>query len=229
MTRIVVSQSRRSRIGMFDRGHSKVFLAVSLLLAALVIPSSSASARRMLSRSAAVTTRAARAGLNDRTLTLYGVSSNKEFVNNADDRARGEGNNPFGNYSGASAPQPPSEKLFGPFAGDEGEYAFKLYTSSNIKSYAGSAIFVCQYNFNANAFCDAAFQLQGGALVGKGTSNFNVTTFSLAILGGTFKYRGMKGHVTVSALGRGTLPQPVVRVVPMLEAQRMAFVLRAAA
>ena len=149
-------------------------------------------------------------------------------MNNSDDRARGEGNNPFGNYSGASAPQPPSEKLFGPFAGDEGEYAFKLYTGSDLKSAAGSAIFVCQYTFNANALCDASFQLQGGALVAKGTSNFNATTFSLAILGGTYSYRGMKGHVTVSAVGRRTLPQPVVRVVPLLEAQRIAFALRAA-
>ncbi len=213
---------------MLARSQSRVLLGAGLLLAALVIGSSSAAATHVGSRSAGATARSARAALDHRTLRLYAVSSNRAFVNNSDDRARGEGNNPFGNYSGASAPQPPSEKLFGPFAGDTGEYAFELYTAPDLKSAAGSAIFICQYNFNANALCDASFQLQGGALVAKGTSNFNATTFSLAILGGTSTYRGTKGHLTVSAVGRRTLPQPVVRVVPMLEAQRITFTLRAA-
>jgi hypothetical protein len=156
-------------------------------------------------------------------LVLYSVPSQEQYLNNADDRARGEGNNPFGNYSSTSVPPPPNEELFGPFPGDEGVFAFNLFTGSNLKTSAGSAIFVCQYNFNQDSFCDASLRLPNGTLIGKGTSNFNSTRFTLAIIGGTQNYRGTGGNLEISALGSATQAQPVRRAVPMLEEQRLTL------
>ena len=101
-------------------------------------------------------------------LSLYAVATKKAFINNTDDLARGEGHNPFGNYSSSTINTKSNEKVFGPFAGDAGVYSFALFTSASKKTSAGSAIFICQYGFDQNAFCDAAFQLKDGTLIGKG-------------------------------------------------------------
>ncbi len=166
---------------------------------------------------------AARASQSPVSLTLYAVPMQHQYVNNADDRARGEGNNPFGNYSSTFVAPPPNEKLFGPFAGDEGDYAFRLYTGANLKKAAGSATFLCMYDFNQNAFCDAAFDLNDGSLIGKGFLDFNASTFTLAIVGGTAGLQGTKGNLRVVSAGSATQAQPVRRVAPMLERQRLSF------
>jgi hypothetical protein len=156
-------------------------------------------------------------------LTFYSVLTKQIFINNTDDLARGQGHNPFGNYAHSSTPTLRNEKLFGPFAGDEAEYAFALYTDKSHKTKAGSAIFVCQYDFNQNSFCDTAFTLGGGTVIAKGAFNFNATTYSLAIVGGTGSYRTIRGHLDGAALGPGTQRQPVHRSVPMLQQQRLSL------
>jgi hypothetical protein len=156
-------------------------------------------------------------------LSFYSVLKHKGFLNNTDDLARGEGHNPFGNYSGSSVTTRSNEKLFGPFPGDEGEFEFDLYTSPDHKSKAGSVIFVCQYGLDQTALCDAAFQLRGGTLVAKGATTFGASSFSLAIIGGTHGFRSTKGLVAVQALGSDTQPQPVIRDVPMLQSQHLTL------
>lgn len=158
------------------------------------------------------------------SLRLYGVLTHEVFVNNADDRLRGQGHNPFGNPGTAPTP-PANEKVFGPLAGDEGEYSFSLATGADHKSPAGTASFVCQYDFNENSFCDASFQLAHGTLLAKGGFAFEAARFTLAIEGGTAAYRNMVGVVEITALGQATQPQPVVRTVPMIQSQRLAFTL----
>jgi hypothetical protein len=186
------------------------------VLVALAVAATAAAAEVDSSGAAAATQR----------FSLYSVATRTQYVNNADDRQRGEGNNPFGNYqSGGYVPPPPNEKIYGPFPGDEGEYAFDLRTSPARKTNVGTAIFICQYNFNQGSFCDAAFQLNGGSLIGKGSLNFNSSAFTLAIVGGTYKYRAMSGDVVVTARGVATQAQPVARAVPMLQSQRLDFVL----
>ena len=104
-----------------------------------------------------------RAGASPRSerLVLYSVAEQEQFINNADDRTRGGGNNPFGNNKDVT---PTSNKATnGPFPGDEAIFSFNLYTSSSLRTRAGTAIFTCQYNYDKNAFCDAAFQLSNGA------------------------------------------------------------------
>jgi hypothetical protein len=156
------------------------------------------------------------------SLRLYGVLTREVFVNNADDRLRGQGHNPFGNPTTAPAP-PPNEKVFGPFAGDEGVYSFSLRTGGEHGPPAGTVDFVCQYDYNEDAFCDASFQLDHGSLLAKGGFGFEAPRFTLAIEGGTAAYRNMVGVVDITALGRATQPQPVVRTAPMIQSQRLAF------
>ncbi len=145
-------------------------------------------------------------------------------MNNTDDRARGEGHNPFGN-PGTEPTPPANEKVFGPFAGDEAEYTFSLYTSPDHKSKAGTASFVCQYDFDEDSFCDASFELDHGTLLAKGGFAFEAPEFLLAVEGGTSAYRNTTGVVHITALGKTTQPQPVARAAPMIQSQSLAFTL----
>jgi hypothetical protein len=132
-----------------------------------------------------------------RALTLYSLAEQEQFVNNLDDRTRGEGRNPFGTYSDLS-PTTVSEAK-GPFPGDEAIFSFNIYRDKNLKVRAGAAIFTCQYNFNKNAFCDASFQLStGGTLIADGAFNFNASRFMLAVVGGYGRYSNASGDVYVT-------------------------------
>ena len=168
----------------------------------------------------------ATAGAGSHRFTLYSSAARGEWINMSDDRGRGEGNNPFGNVAGSAAPTQGNERLAGPLPGDEGDYAYTLATARGAKHSAGSSLYICHFNFNKGAFCDAAFHLEDGTLIAKGSYNFTDTSFRLVIVGGTRAYRGMKGVVDVTALGSATQPQPVFRVVPMLQAQRATFTIQ---
>ncbi len=139
-----------------------------------------------------VVVRGAAAASAGQKLTIYSLAQEEQFVNNADDRARGKGNNPFGKFNDVA---PSSDKAAaGPFPGDEALFKFDLYSASNLKTRIGSAIFTCQYNFGKNAFCDATFHLKGGdSLIAAGQFNFNATKFALSVTGGTGRYQDLKG------------------------------------
>jgi len=124
-------------------------------------------------------------------ISLYSVATSEQFVNNEDDRARGEGTNPFGNFRDESPVV--KETANGPFPGDESVFTFSLYTNARLETKAGSAVLTCLYNFNKNAFCDATYQLDGGTLVAAGAFNFNASNFVLVITGGYGKYSDVKG------------------------------------
>lgn len=168
-----------------------------------------------------------------RSLVFYTVVGSQQFVNNEDDRARGQGNNPFGNYRGTGLAT--TDEHVGPLPGDEGLYNYRLYANTSVKKQVGTALLVCQYNFGKNGLCDVSYQLDGGSLVGVG--EFNALTkqqFSLAITGGTGIYAGYKG--TVEASHDNIIPtlgqiQIVSHTVPalVLESQRLSFTLHRAA
>ena len=163
------------------------------------------------------------AATSQSTKTLYAVRSKTAFVNNNDDRARGVGKNPFGQHLSATNSTSESERLFGPFAGDEGVFSFKLYSDPTHKTPAGTAIFICQYNFNQDSFCDTSLNLGDGTLVGKGAYTFNASDFALAIQGGTGHYQHLNGVMAVKAAGLGTQPQPAFRAAPMLQNQQLTL------
>jgi hypothetical protein len=160
-------------------------------------------------------------------LVLYAGVTRTAYVNNADDRSRGEGRNPFGNYSGSSIIPPTNERIYGPFAGDEGEIELGLFSDAAHKHSVGTAIEVCQYNFDLDQLCDVALRLGNGEVVAKGGFNFNATKFTLSVVGGTNAYRSVSGSVGVFTLGVKTQPKPVLRVVPMLQSQRIVVGLTA--
>ncbi len=135
----------------------------------------------------------AAAATHTQQLTLYSVATNEQFMNHEDDRARGKGNNPFGNFKDSSTPT--KEQGTGPFAGDRAVFTFALYSDAALKTSDGSGTFICQYSFNKNALCDVSYVLTGGTLVGTGAFNFNATTFAVAITGGTGKYRSLTGDL----------------------------------
>ena len=197
-----------------------------LRTALLALTAVAALAAAVIASSSGAATASTKATTGVQRFTFYSSVKNERYINNVDDLSRGEGHNPFGNVS--SVKPPTNEKTSGPLAGDEAMYAFDLFTNSDLKTKAGSVIFVCWYNFNRNALCDAAFQLSGGTLIGKGAFNFSNQQFSLALIGGTSKYRSTGGDVQISALGAKTQSQPVFRVVPMLQAQRLSFLVEPA-
>jgi hypothetical protein len=79
---------------------------------------------------------------------------------------------------------------------------FSLYSSGDLKRHVGSATFICEYGFGKNGLCQAAYVLKGGTLLGTGFFNFSASSFTIAIAGGTGKYRAAKGTI-VAKPGRG--------------------------
>jgi hypothetical protein len=136
------------------------------------------------------------AATGQRSFVLYSVTKTEQFLDHSDDRARGKGNNPFGNFKESKAVT--KEAGNGPFPGDNAVFAFGLYSASNLKTSIGSAIFTCTYNFNKHAFCDASYDLNGGVLLGAGAFDFNAGSFSVVITGGTGKYDSATGEISAT-------------------------------
>ena len=63
------------------------------------------------------------------------------------------------------------------------------------KTKVGRAAFTCQYAFNKNGFCDAAFELSAGTLASAGSFNFNARHFTLALTRGGGRHGGRTGVV----------------------------------
>jgi hypothetical protein len=124
--------------------------------------------------------RSASAAANPHRLVLYSRAEQEQYVNNQDDRMRGHGHNPFGNYRDTSPGQQQSPN--GPFPGDEAIFSFNLYTDAGLTRRAGTASFTCQYNFDKNAFCNAVFRLRSGeTLLAEGSFDFHASSFTLAV------------------------------------------------
>jgi hypothetical protein len=127
-----------------------------------------------------------------RALVLYSVATSEQFVNNKDDRERGTGTNPFGNFHDAS---PTTKQANGPFPGDQVFFKFAVYDSKLLRRPVGSARFACSYGFDRNVYCDAVYQLVDGTLIGSGGFSFDATSFDMAIVGGSGAYRSLRGDM----------------------------------
>jgi hypothetical protein len=130
---------------------------------------------------------ASAASLGVKQMTIYSIAQQENFVNNADDRTRGIGHNPFGNFKDLSPSTQGNQN--GPFPGDEAIFSFNLYKDAALTKRIGAATFTCQYDFDQDAFCDAAFHLtKQGTLIAGGTFNFNADGFTLVVTGGLGAY-----------------------------------------
>jgi hypothetical protein len=157
----------------------------------------------------AQTSSAAPASSATSRLVLYTAPVHAMFVNNDDDEARGDLNNPFGTREGQ--PQNEDEENGGPFPGDEALFSFTVYTNRGMTAKTGTAVFTCHYAFGKNALCNVSFHLKGSLLFGAGPLNFGASRFTLAVTGGSGKYAGASGELRAAPSGK--------------HGQRMTFVL----
>jgi hypothetical protein len=151
---------------------------------------------------AGVTSGSAEAATAKKKLTIVSVATRAQFLNNADDRRRAIINNPFTtNTAKLMAVMKGTEKTTGPLPGDTLLFTFSLYNGGKVTKQLGSEVFLCQYNFNNNAFCTAYFELTDGVLLASGKVNFNTfinSAFTMSVRGGTKRYLGARGVVTVN-------------------------------
>jgi hypothetical protein len=126
-------------------------------------------------------------------LVVYSVAVKEEFNDHSDDRARGDANNPFGNFLQSRSYT--AESGAGPFAGDRAIFVFELYSDASLKDSIGSATFACQYGFAKKGICQVDYTLGGSSLIGMGGLDFDSQRFALAITGGTGKYVDASGDV----------------------------------
>ena len=134
----------------------------------------------------------------NRTLTVYSIATGLQYINTADDRARGQVNNPLDSTANKLAPKSAGRK--GPFAGDIAVYALKLFSNSALTRPAGSAVYTCYFNYDRHALCQAYYKLKsGGTLVASGPVDFKVSNFTIVVSGGTNKYIGARGEANAVA------------------------------
>lgn len=126
-------------------------------------------------------------------MTLYSVVTAEQFLNYKDDRQRGVGSNPFGNFKDVTASTKPNSK--GAHPGDVDMFKFAVYRNAALNERAGTAVFTCKYGFNKLAFCNASYELSDGILVGAGAVDFSKASFALAITGGSGKYGALRGDM----------------------------------
>jgi hypothetical protein len=133
-----------------------------------------------------------------RVLTVYSVAGGLQYINTADDRARGHVNNPFDSSTNKLAPKS-SDGGEGPFAGDIAVYSVDLYSNPTLKGHAGSGVYTCYFNYDRHALCQAYYKLRvGGTLVASGPIDFKASGFTIVITGGTNTYLGVRGEANVA-------------------------------
>jgi hypothetical protein len=157
---------------------------------------------------------ASSAGAQNRaTFRIFARATQVQYLNHADDRARGTDENPFNADTKALiVPTKKKEAGGGPYPGDNGLFSFKLYKDAALKKTIGSAVYSCTFNFQKVALCEASFQLSGGTMSAAGPADFSDPTFTLAVDAGTGKYLGARGQVSSSPASK--------------DAHRLVFVLR---
>jgi hypothetical protein len=133
-----------------------------------------------------------------RALTVYSVATGLQYINSADDSARGHINNPLDSTVNKLAPKGTATGK-GPFAGDIAVYSVDLYSDPTLKRHAGSGVYTCYFNYDQHALCQAYYKPSvGGTIVAAGPVNFKASGFTIVITGGTNTYLGARGEINVS-------------------------------
>ena len=137
-----------------------------------------------------------------RVVTVYSIATGVQYINTADDRARGQVNNPLDSATNKLAPKSAGTGN-GPFPGDVAVYALNLYSDPVLKRNAGSAVYTCYFGYARRALCQAYYVLNpAGTLVASGPIDFNTTGFTIVVTGGTKQYLGARGEVRVTAAAK---------------------------
>jgi len=127
-------------------------------------------------------------------MTLYSVATAEQFMNTQDDRQRGVGSNPFGNYKDITPTTKP--KTNRPYPGDYTLLSFDIFGNDQLKKRVGKATYTCQFAFEQRAICKAVYELGAGTINGVGVVDFTTPRFALIVTGGSGKYFGRRGDVS---------------------------------
>jgi hypothetical protein len=130
-----------------------------------------------------------------RSFVVYAKARRAQFVNHADDRARGDELNSFN----SDTLQPPADANTGKKgtrAGDNALISLTLYSDPNLTRVVGTATYSCTFNFAQEATCDGQFDVGGGTIIAFGPARLDGSKITLAVTGGTGRYAGAHGQVT---------------------------------
>jgi hypothetical protein len=133
-----------------------------------------------------------------RSFVVYAKPKRAQFVNHADDRARGDKLNSF-NADGLPTPPNANSGKKGTRAGDNALLSLTLYSDPNLTRAVGTATYSCTFNFAQEALCDGRFELGGGTIIALGPAKLDGSETVLAVTGGTGRYAGAHGQVTSTA------------------------------
>lgn len=168
---------------------------VGALLVALALGTTTANATSALRTAPLVP-------VGKQSLVVYSVATGVQYVNNADDEARGIINNPFNASTNKMKPNL-NFKGDGPFAGDVTVFSFNVFKDQRLTGKEGSAQITCYYNYNLEAFCQAYYLFKDSSiLLASGPVNFNKTGFTLIITGGTDRFLGVRGELIETGAGQ---------------------------
>jgi hypothetical protein len=153
-----------------------------------------------LATAATMAVPAATATTQGRSFVFYAKPTRAQFINHADDRARGNQFNPF-NADILPTPKNANSGKKGARAGDNALFTLKLYSDLNLTRPVGTATYSCTFNFAQEAICEADFELSNGTMVAMGPAKLDSSGIVLAVTGGTGRYVGAHGQVTSSSSG----------------------------
>jgi hypothetical protein len=137
-----------------------------------------------------------------RTLVFYAKVQQQQFINHADDRARGNAINPFNADTKLPPPQGANTGKKGARAGDNALFSFKLFTDPGLTKSIGTATYSCTFNFAQQATCNVNIELTNGSMIASGPADLESGQFALALIGGTDHYLGARGQLTSTPTGR---------------------------
>jgi hypothetical protein len=130
-----------------------------------------------------------------RSFVFYAKPTRAQFINHADDRARGNITNPFDTAVPPTPANANSAKK-GARAGDGALFTLRLYSDAKLTRPVGTAAYSCTFNFGQQAICEGQFQLGGATMIAMGPADLQSGDFVLPVTGGTGRYAGAHGQLT---------------------------------
>ena len=151
-----------------------------------------------LAAAATLAVPAASAATQGRSFVFYAKATHAQFINHADDRARGNKANPF-NAEALATPPKANKGKKGARAGDNALFSLNVYSDPALTRLVGTATYSCTFNFAQEAICEADFELAKGTMIAMGPAKLDGRPIVLAVTGGTGRYVGAHGQVTSTA------------------------------
>jgi hypothetical protein len=135
-----------------------------------------------------------------RSFVFYGKPTRAQFIDHADDRARGNFTNPFADI--LPTPRSANSGKHGARAGDQALFSLNLYSDAKLTRLVGTAAYSCTFNFGGQAICEDQFELHDGTMIAMGPTDLRGSELILPVSGGTGRYAGAHGQLTSTSAGK---------------------------